>query len=380
MFDILRNKDNNKDKQKDTLPQTGVADKEEKSKECASQPLSFSRAILSAKTDREKKAEDKTENEKIENQFLVSKKLIATVKEHDLDSQAKSKEVYQNAVGVIKFLLEKIRVDEDLNPYMDKIQGLLDDMFNQLVLGNSILANIYERESDEYHLPYHIMNVFLLSSFIALNMGFNKSRLSHLGLACIFYDVGLDAFKGIVFSPKKFDESEHRLIQTHISKSLCVAKKLNLNDTVKESISMHHERVNGKGYPDALCDNTINSYAKIIALADTYEALTNNRPYREAQDGHKALCYILGFLKDYFDPGVVKAFINKMSIYPIGCIVKLSTQELARIVGVQPGSPLRPVAMIIRDAAGKPVQEIKTIDLSREEYSSILLQVYSKPS
>lgn len=381
MFDILRNKDINKDKQKDMLPQAGVVGKEEKSKEDTDQPLSFSKAILLSKINREKKAEDKTENEKTENQFLVSKKLIATIKEHDVDNQAKSKEVYQNAVEIIKLLLEKIRAGEDFNPHMDKIQGLLDDIFNQLVLGDSMLTNIIsDREETEYFLPFHIVNVLVLSSLIGLNMGFNKSQLSHLGFSCIFYDIGLDAFRDIILSPKKFSESgsEYKLIQTHISKSLELAKKLNLNDMVKESISTHHERINGKGYPSAFCDDAINSHAKIIALADTYEALTNARPYREAQDGHKAIRLILGSLKDSFDAEVIKIFINKMSLYPIGSIVKLSTQELARVISVQSGSPLRPVIMIIWDASGKPVKDRITIDLSKEENSSVLLQVYSK--
>jgi HD-GYP domain-containing protein (c-di-GMP phosphodiesterase class II) len=140
---------------------------------------------------------------------------------------------------------------------------------------------------------------------------------------------------------------------------------------VKEAVQMHHERVNGKGYPRGIQQDSINPYAKIIGLVDTYEAMTNGRPYVEGMNAHKAVKFILSSLKGDFDEEVMKVFIDKMSVYPIGSIVRLDTRELARVVSVQPGSPLRPVVMVIRDANGEPVKERTIIDLSKQEFPSI---------
>ena len=76
-------------------------------------------------------------------------------------------------------------------------------------------------------------------------------------------------------------------------------------------------------------------------------------------------------MKRDFDSDVMKIFINKMSVYPIGSIVTLDTDEVARVVSVQPGSPLRPVVMILRDANGVNVKEKILIDLSKQDFPDI---------
>jgi HD-GYP domain-containing protein (c-di-GMP phosphodiesterase class II) len=147
------------------------------------------------------------------------------------------------------------------------------------------------------------------------------------------------------------------------------------DNVVQEIIMMHHERADGYGYPRGIMSNEINIYAKIIGLVDTYESLTNKRPYRERMSAHKAVRFIIGSLKDYFDADVMKVFIDKMSVYPIGSIVRLDTQELARVISVQPGSPLRPVVMLIWDAFGGPAKERTIIDLSKQGFPFILESV-----
>jgi len=390
MFDILRNKDSSPGG-KNTAGTRAETAAKDAAKAAAKKeevpPLSFPKTILSFLTEQNIREEEGAaaakkapgpppEEKKSEDHSLMSRKLIAEVKKHGVDNQAKAEETYNNAVDVVRTMLEKIRAGENLGPYMDRVHSLLDDVFNQLVLGDSMLENIYDRETNNYHLPYHIVNVLLLSSLIGLNMGFNKSKLSHLGLACVFYDVGLDAFNEITSKPRKLNSYEYDLVRTHISKSLRVVEKISLvNDVIKETIWMHHERVSGEGYPDGIGAAAIGSYAKIIGLADTYEALTNNRPHRQGMDAHRAVRFILGTLRAHFDPDAMKVFINKMSVYPIGSIVRLSTQELARVVSVQPGSPLRPVVMIIWDSFGKPVQKRTIVDLSKQDYPTIQDQV-----
>jgi len=367
MFDILRNKDEDKDNtdsRKDKELKEGAINGEDKEDKVNKNPsLNFPRGILRVDPIQDKEPEDHS---------LLSKKLISAVKKHGIDNQEKAKEIYDNALGIVKILLGKVRLKENLDPYIDKIYNLLDDIFNQLVLGDSILGNIWTQKEDEYYLPYHIVNTLILSSIIGLSAGFNKSRLNHLGLSAIFYDVEMYSLREITGLPRKLTEAEYDLVKSHIYKSLKVVEKISsINEVVKETIGMHHERVNGKGYPLGLRSEEINPYAKIIGLMDTYDAITDSRPYREGMNAHKAVRFLIGFLKDYFDPDVMKVFINKLSIYPIGSIVKLDTKELARVISVQPGSPLRPVIAIIQDASGEPIKDTIIIDLSRQNFPSI---------
>jgi HD-GYP domain-containing protein (c-di-GMP phosphodiesterase class II) len=354
LFDILRNKDDDKNNRKEKKPQAGPKDSS----------LNFPHEIL--------KSDSAKQNKESEDYSLVSKKLIFAVKTHGVDNEEKAQELYGNAIQAIKVLLEKIKAKEDINSYMEKIRALLDNIYNQLVLGDSILENIYEKKENEYYLPYHIVNVLILSFAIGLRMGFNKSRMDDLGMAAIFYDVGLDELKEIIIKPRKLTEEERCWVEAHIAKSLKILEKVsNINEVVKEAIQMHHERINGKGYPRGIKAESLNPYARILGLIDTYEAIANGRPYIEGMNPHRAVKFIIGSLKDYFDSEVMKVFIDKMSVYPIGSIIRLDTQELARVISVPPGSPLRPVVMIIRGPSGDPAKERTVIDLSKQDYPSI---------
>lgn len=357
MFDILRNNGKNKpeDKEEKPLPQEEVP---------CGPPLNFPKIILEEKVKQDKESQDHS---------LVSKKLILAVKHHGIDDREKSAQAFQDTVEMINILLEKIRVQDDLSGYMDKIYSCLDTLFNQLILGDSILENIYiKEEGGEYYLPSHIAKVLILSSAIGINMGLNKSTLNHLGLAAVFSDVGLDFLRDITLQKKKLTEEEYNLVKTHISRSLEITKKIaGINDVAKEAIRMHHERSNGKGYPHFISSDNINPYAKVIGLIDTFASLTNNRPYRKGMSAHQAIKFLIGHLKDYFDPEVMKIFINKLSVYPIGSIVRLDTQEFAKVISVQSGSPLKPVVMIIQDAYGEPVKEKIIVDLSKQGSPSI---------
>jgi HD-GYP domain-containing protein (c-di-GMP phosphodiesterase class II) len=370
MFDILksRGEDNNIDGSKEKDPFTVSLNNKKKEKKPQSPPISFPKEIRKINIS----ASGGKQEKRLEDHSLVSQKLISAVKKHGVDDQEKAKEIYKDAAETVKNLLTKIRVKEDLVLYMDKLYGLLDNIFNQLVLGDSILDNIYESGKDEYYLPYHIVNVLVLSTVLGMNMGFNKSRLSHLGLASIFYDVGMDTLQEIASQSRELSKEEYNIIKTHISKSLEVVEKIStINEVVKETIGMHHERMNRNGYPRGIKSDKINSYAKILGLVDTYEALTHDRPHREGINTHKAVKFLVGSLKDDFDTEVMKVFINKMSVYPIGSIVRLDTGEVARVIGTQPGSPLKPVVILLRDVRGEPVKERTIIDLSKQSFPSI---------
>ena len=367
MFDILRGKggDNSPEKKKeepsyDEFPQIKKKDEIQGPK---SYPLSFPKNILAMEVKKEAAPEDHS---------IVSKKLICAVKQRGVDNQERARQIYENAVETIKTLLGKARAGEDLYEYMDKLHELLDDVFNQLMMGDNLLNEIYEEAKEEYYLPYHIVNVLVLSSVLGLSMGFNKSRLSHLGLACIFHDLGMDLMKDFVNQPKTLTKENYEVVKTHISRSLEIAGSISiLSGVVKETIATHHERASGKGYPRGIRSDDINPYAKILGLVDTYEAMTHTRPYRERINTRKAVRSLIGPLKNDFDTDVMKFFINKMSVYPIGSIVKLDTGDMARVISVQPGSPLRPVVMVFRDSRGENITDMTIIDLFKQDFPSI---------
>lgn len=312
----------------------------------------------------------KRDSEETKQQTAQSKDYSSIERQQELADK-----IYTTAIETIETLLSKIRNNEDLNLHMKKIDTLLENICRHLYSGKTLLHTLYEdRQKDRYFLIYHIANLLIVCLFLGINMGLSKSKLKSLGLASIFCDVGMDGLKRISLLPRKVTKEEHNLIKTHINRSLKITEKIvsiNTDLDIKQAIQFHHERADGSGYLRGIKSDTIKLFAKIIALADVYEAMTHDRPYREKFQPHETLRILIRALKDKFDCAVIKAFINNMSIYPIGSTVRLDTKEEAEVIDVQADSPLRPVVMVLKNALGQPIKEKIIIDLSKQNSPSI---------
>ncbi|MFC1631474.1 response regulator [Candidatus Omnitrophota bacterium] len=295
---------------------------------------------------------------------------------HFADSQKAAQAVYARAIKTIEILLEKMKTGQDLNPYMEKIDSLLDEVFNQLLSGNALLDNLYEAKGyQSFKLSDHIVNLLILSLFLGISMKLDRTQLRQLGLSCVFCDLGMDQLRGVIEKPRKLTAKEFDSVKSHVYRSLGIAEKVvavNVKKQVIEAILAHHERVDGTGYPRGLKGSTsINLLARIVGLADTYEAITHQRPYREKIQAHQTIKLLMSSLKVGFDREVIKALINNMSVYPIGTIVTLQTKEVAKVIDVRASSPMRPVVMILKDAQGQPVQGQIFLDLSEPNSPAI---------
>jgi HD-GYP domain-containing protein (c-di-GMP phosphodiesterase class II) len=131
----------------------------------------------------------------------------------------------------------------------------------------------------------------------------------------------------------------------------------------------HHERWDGSGYPQRIAGNNIDIGARIVSVADAFEAMVSQKSYRNSMVGYQAMKNLLSDNSRRFDPHVLKAFINIMGIYPIGSIVLLSNGALARVIESHGEVPLRPKIHILISEFGRIFKpdEGETIDLLTEK-------------
>ncbi|MFH1478197.1 MAG: HD domain-containing phosphohydrolase [Candidatus Omnitrophota bacterium] len=306
-----------------------------------------------------------------------SKTYIDALKRKDIDNRPLAKEKYNKALGVIEILFTKIKNRETIDLYCDEVYKTVDELTNQLILGDALLENVGFLDIKEDYLSTHTLNVCILSLAVGLYMKFNKSQLHTLGMACMLHDAGLLDMQDIIKEPRILTEGEFLRVKRHVSKAVeLVPKTKDFFDGVREAIKAHHERIDGSGYPLCLKDNEINEFSKIIGLVDAYEAMTHNRPYKKAKMSHFAMRDIIGPGKSVFDPEVIKALVDKISIYPLGSFVKLNSGEIAKVISSNPNSPLRPLVLVVLDSYSKTVPEIATVDLSKSNSIYIKEPVY----
>lgn len=295
----------------------------------------------------------------------VSKKLIDAVKKKDIDNDEVAREKYELSLRTVEALLEKVN-KETFNLHPDEIYKTVDSLTNQLILGDGLLENVAQEYREDNYLSRHITNVCILSLAVGIQMKFNKSRLHILGMATLLCDIGIYSLRSIIAQPRELSDDEFRKVKEHSARGAEIVSRMGSPyNVIKEVIEGHHERINGKGYPSGLKGNAINDYAKIIGLVDTYEAMTHCRPHHQAKMPHQTIREIMGSLRLFFEPAIIKALVDKISIYPVGSFVKLNSGDTAKVISSNSDSPLRPLVLILLDSYGKRIPEFETLDLSK---------------
>lgn len=182
----------------------------------------------------------------------------------------------------------------------------------------------YKQES--YCLFSHLLNVALLAAVTGMKLGYTGERLENLILGAYFHDIGkLKVPKEIINKPGKLTDEEYNVIKQHPIYGEKMLINARLHSNVLAGVREHHERWNGKGYPYGLNGNSINMDAQIIAVADVYDALTSDRPYRERFLPYQALEMIIDWIDKDFNPEVVQAFRESLILYPENAIFTLNT-------------------------------------------------------
>jgi len=182
------------------------------------------------------------------------------------------------------------------------------------------------------------------------------------------HDIGyLRISQEIINKPSKLSKEEYDQMKKHTIYGVELLDKIeNIPECASEVVHQHHERIDGTGYPEGKKGEEISEYAKIVAIAEVYEAITHPRPYRrEKIIPYEGVKIIVQNGKNSFEPELVKVFLNSISPYPPGSFVLLNNSAIGRVSSVNKGLPLRPVVEIFFDTDGKPPEIPIRVDLTK---------------
>jgi HD-GYP domain-containing protein (c-di-GMP phosphodiesterase class II) len=146
---------------------------------------------------------------------------------------------------------------------------------------------------------------------IALDLGLSGRRLLYLQLAALLHDVGkLDVPPHILDKPGMLSFQETLVVQDHSLRGEQILRALSLPHPICQAVRAHHERYDGRGYPDGLAGEDIPLESRVVQVADAYDAMKEDRPYRAAMTPEDARAWIAGLSGVYFDPEVVDCFLR----------------------------------------------------------------------
>jgi len=236
---------------------------------------------------------------------------------------------------------------------IDNISGqLLNDLRDN---PNNFIGFILGGEVTGHELAKSSVNTAILSALTAQEMRLPNHKILNIVSGALLHDIGMIRLsKGITEKKGGLSDAEFEQIKSHtLHSSKIVSKELFGNNEVNQIALHHHERWDGKGYPDKLTGNTIDMGARIVSVADAFEAMVSKKSYRESIVGYQAVKNMLADNARRFDPAVIMAFTKIMGIYPIGSIIRLNDESVARVLSVNTNAPMRPIVEILISKAGK---------------------------
>lgn len=214
---------------------------------------------------------------------------------------------------------------------------------------------------NEFFFKHSVMTC-ALSLLVAGAMELDNRDLLHIGTAALLHDLGLGEMPFLI-KPEAPEEPEEDLWEQHPTYGYHLAKEEGIQRNIGQLIRHHHEKWNGSGFPKGLEGKDIPLGSRIISVCETYDTLTRHNDYPP----HEAIEYLYGTGGVFFDSNVITAFTDNIAVYPLGSLVRLSTDEVGVVVNVRKNKGPRPIVRVHYNSVNRPLEDPKIIDLGEEK-------------
>ncbi|QWR78791.1 HD-GYP domain-containing protein [Candidatus Magnetomonas plexicatena] len=213
-----------------------------------------------------------------------------------------------------KLLMEELLADPRSGEKIKECQQNIDAIISTMQGNNSLTNGLFTINKSDYYTYTHCVNVSVLAVGLAISLGMNKqSEIFALAMGAMLHDIGKCKIPpSILNKPTKLTEDEFRIMKSHV----LIGKKLlsvhpNISKETLHSLTEHHEKMTGKGYPYGLSAEELHFAGKVVAMADVYDALTTARPYKKAFGSFEALSIIRSQIDDY-DKEIFLSFVKML--------------------------------------------------------------------
>ncbi|SJZ31430.1 HD-GYP domain-containing protein [Selenihalanaerobacter shriftii] len=270
-----------------------------------------------------------------------------------------TKEYVQN-VSISKQVSDMIKFEAILGIIEEIVEGIID---NEDILHN--LESIMNFKDDKF---FHLINVTVLSLMLGSSLKYNKEWLRILGIGAFLHDIGETKVPAkILNKPSKLSPAEFAEEQKHTLYGYeFLEQQENINELSALIAYQHHERCDGSGYPQGLLKRDIHEFSRIVAIADVFDAMRNDRVYRSAFKIKEVIEYLYTMITwNKLDNQLIEKFLECLVPYSIGTKVKLNDNYEGVVTQIKENFNMRPVVKVLKKD-GKELDESFEIDLEKK--------------
>ncbi|MCG9582716.1 HD-GYP domain-containing protein [Vibrio tubiashii] len=256
--------------------------------------------------------------------------------------QKKAQKIIKEAKGLANRILTQTFEGKPI--HVSELDDLADDMIESVLLDSDALHCVSAlRNKDEYLLE-HSVNVATLLVTFGKHLALPKETLKQMAIGGIIHDVGkIKVDDKVLHKPARLtpEEFEHMKLHQVYAKEI-ITTVTGLSDVSRDVCLMHHEKLDGNGYPAGLKGDEIPLHGRMSCIVDIYDALTADRCYKQGMSPAEAFKILLSLTPNHLDKELVYKFINCIGVFPVGALVELSDGRVGIVWTSNSHEPLKP--------------------------------------
>lgn len=263
------------------------------------------------------------------------------------------------------------------NTRLEDVARIVRKFVDLFISDRNILLNISNCKSETNDfLFHHSLNVCLLAVNVAASYGYSEKQVVEIGIGALVHDIGMLLVpESIRTKPGKLTADEQYEIQKHPVFGLHLLQNIKgMPDRIAYIAYQVHERENATGYPKQRQSHLIHRFAKMVQVADVYEALTSQRPHRPPFMPCEGIVKIVQMAKaGLIASDAVKAFLEYVSLFPVGSFVLLSNHCIAKVVHANKNALHQPMVSVLTDEKGELLDKNKIHQLDLNSGAAIII-------
>lgn len=288
--------------------------------------------------------------------LVVGKVIVDEVSDDQVGIVA-ARRVYATAVETAETLWRAAKAGDQPDP--GAARKIIDGLARLVTQDRtSLMALTALKKYDNYTFT-HMVNVSALAMAQARALNIDGALLREFGFAALMHDIGkVNTPLEVLNKPDKLSKEEFEIMKQHVIDGAHILRRTPEMPALAPIVAFeHHLRQDLSGYPEKIGSRKLNLCTMIVSIADVFDALRSNRPYRQGLATARIRAIMGEQDNPAFNQPLLKRFVNLMGLFPVGNLVRLNTDEVAVVTAEHPTDPFRPQVKILTNPKGETLEE-----------------------
>ncbi|MBL1457304.1 MAG: HD-GYP domain-containing protein [Methylophaga sp.] len=303
--------------------------------------------------------EESSDTLEVTQQTTEKPSVVETSMEEDI---SRARRLFNDAKPQVLAMYKDARLGKAIDP--QTTLPLVNEIDLMVQQNSAAILSVARLKTHDDYTYMHSLAVCALMISLARQLNMDEEQVKLAGVGGLMHDLGKSLMPlEVLNKPGKLSDTEYNIMKKHPAAGAKLLENSGAAPEVVDIALHHHEKINGLGYPNRLQGDEISLLSRMAAICDVYDAVTSERAYKQAWDPAGTIREMAQW-EGHFDKQLFNAFVKMVGIYPVGSLVRLTSQRLA--VVIEPGvtSLVKPKVKVFFSLRSKAPIQIQVIDLA----------------